>query len=75
MVALLSKQRSKSRSEKLSWNGFLGMVALDIVASNIDLKTLWLLLRHPNIALVIVRLFRIDPQKSDNGATYSLIVG
>ena len=38
------------------------MVASDIVASNIDLKTLELLLRRPNISLVIVRPFQIDPQ-------------
>ena len=37
--------------------------------------TLGLLLKRPNIALVIVRPFRIDPQNSNNGATYSLIVG
>ena len=40
-----------------------------------DLKTLGLLLRCPNIALVIVRPFRIDPQNSNDSATYSLIVG
>ena len=48
---------------------------LRYVSSNIDLKTLGLLLRRPNIALVIVRPFRIDPQNSDDGATYLLIVG
>ena len=51
MVALLY-QRSK-----LPRKGCLG-----IVASNIDLKTLGLLLRRPNIALVTERSFRIDPQ-------------
>ena len=64
MVALLS-QRSK-----LPRKGCLG-----IVASNIDLNTLELLLRRPNITLVIVHPFQIDPQNSDEGATYSLIVG
>ena len=54
----------------LPWKGCLGNVA-----SNIDLKILGLLLRRPNIALVIVRPFRIDPQNSNDGATYSLIVG
>ena len=51
------------------------MVASDIVASNIDLKTLGLLLRRPNIALVIVRPLRIDPYNSNDGATYFSIVG
>ena len=50
--------------------GFLG-----IVASDIDLKTLGLLLRRPNIALVIARPLRIDPYNSNDGASYSLIVG
>ena len=45
------------------------------VASIIDLKTLGLLLRRPNIALVTVRRFRIDPQNSNDGATYFSIVG
>ena len=35
-----------------------------------DLKTLGLLLRRPNIALVIVRPLRIDPYKSNNGTSY-----
>ena len=52
MVALLSKQRSKSRSEMFPRKCFL----------EYDLKTLGLLLRRPNIALVTVRPFRIDPQ-------------
>ena len=64
MVTLLS-QRSK-----LPRKGCLGIVAL-----NIDLKTLGLLLRRSNIALVIVRPFRIDPQNSNDDATYSPIVG
>ena len=40
-----------------------------------DLKTLGLLLRRPDIALVIVRPLGIDPYKSNNGATYFSIVG
>ena len=40
-----------------------------------DLKALGLLLRRPNIALVIVRPFRIDPYNSNDGATYFSIVG
>ena len=40
-----------------------------------DLKTLGLLLRRPNIALVIVRPLRIDPYNSNDGATYFSIVG
>ena len=40
-----------------------------------DHKTLGLLLRRPNIALMIVRPFQIDPYKSNDGATYSSIVG
>ena len=55
MVALPSKEIKLSRSN---------------VASNIDLKTLGLLLKRPNIALVIVRPFRIDPYNSNDGATY-----
>ena len=64
MVVLLSKDQS-----------CLGKVASDIVASDNLSKTLGLLLRRPNIALVIVRPFRINPQNSNDGATYSLIVG
>ena len=52
----------------------LGKVASDIVASDNWSKTLGLLLRRPKIALVTVRPFRIDPQNSNDGATYSLIV-
>ena len=59
-----------SRPEMLPRKGCLGNVA-----SNMILKTLGLLLRRPNIALVIVRPFQIDPYKSNDGATYSLIVG
>ena len=51
------------------------MVASDIVDSIIGLKTLGLLLRRSNIALVTVRPFRIDPQNSNDDATYSSIVG
>ena len=40
-----------------------------------DLKTLGLLLRLPNIALVIVCRLRIDPYNSNGGATYFSIVG
>ena len=40
-----------------------------------DLKTLGLLLRCPNISLVTVRPFRIDPYNSNDGATYFSIVG
>ena len=38
------------------------MVASELLPQIIDLKTLELLLRRPNIALVTVRPFRIDPQ-------------
>ena len=65
MVALLSNKDQKSRSEMLPQKCCL----------EYDIKTLGLLLRRPNIALVIVRPFRIDPYKSNDGATYSLIVG
>ena len=51
------------------------MVASELLPRIIDLKTLGLLLRHPNIALVIVRPFQIDPYNSNDDATYSLIVG
>ena len=64
MVVLLSKDQS-----------FLEKVSSDIVASDNRSKTLGLLLRHPNIALVTVRPFRIEPQNSNDDATYSLIVG
>ena len=40
-----------------------------------DLKTLGLLLRSPNLALMIVRPLRIDPYKSNNSVTYFSIVG
>ena len=40
-----------------------------------DLKILGLLLRRPNIALAIVRPFRIDPYDSNDSATYFSIVG
>ena len=40
-----------------------------------DLKTLGLLLRRPNIALVIIRPLQIDPYNSNDGASYFSIVG
>ena len=45
------------------------------VASDNWSKILGLLLKRPNIALVTEHPFRIDPQNSNDGATYSLIVG
>ena len=65
MVALLSNKDQKFRSEMLPQKCFL----------EYDLKTLGLLLRRPNIALVIVRAFRIDPYNSNDGASYFSIVG
>ena len=65
MVSLLSNKDQKSRSEMLPRKCCL----------EYDLKTLGLLLGRPNIALVIVRPFRIDPYNSNNGTTYSPIVG
>ena len=53
----------------------LGMVASELLPRIIYLRTLGLLLIRPNIALVTVRPFQIDPQNSNDGATYSLIVG
>ena len=70
MVSLLSKQRS---------NVPFGNVAAERLprkcCHKYDLKTLGLLLRRPNIALVIVRPFRIDPYNSNDGASYFSIVG
>ena len=70
MVALLSKQRL---------NVPFGNVASEMLSQKYcleyDLKTLGLLLRRPNIAVVIVRPFQIDPYNSNDDATYSLIVG
>ena len=70
MVSLLYKQRS---------NVPFGNVASERLPRKrcleYDLETLELLLIHPNITLVIVRPFRIDPYNSNDGATYSLIVG
>ena len=51
------------------------MVASELLPRIIDLKTLRLLLRRPNIALVIVRPLRIDPYNSNDDATYFSIVG
>ena len=44
-------------------SSYLGKVASDIVASDKGNRTLGLLLRRPNIDLVNVRPFRIDPSK------------
>ena len=65
MVALLSKKDQMSRSEMLPRKCCL----------EYDLKTLGLLLRRSNVALEVVRPFRIEPYNSNDGATYSLIVG
>ena len=65
MVALLSNKDQMSRSEMLPQKCCL----------EYDLKTLGLLLRCPNIALVLVRPFRIEPYNSNNGSTYFSIVG
>ena len=55
---------------KLPRNGCLRYFCLEY-----DLKTLGLLLRRPNIALVLVRSFRIDPYNSNDGASYFSIMG
>ena len=64
MVSLLSKEIQMSRSN----------VASELLPRK-DLKTLGLLLICPNIALVIVRPFLIDPYTSNDGATYFPIIG
>ena len=69
MVALLSEKDQTSHSN----------VASEMLPRKrcleYDLKTLGLLLSWPNISLVIVRPFRIDPYNSNDGATYFSIVG
>ena len=73
MVALLSKKDQMSHSNVAS-EILPQKYCLENVASK-DLKTLGLLLRYPNIALVTVHPFRIDPYNSNDGATYFSIVG
>ena len=69
MVTLLSKKDQMSHSN----------VASEMLPRKCclecDLKTLGLLLRCPNIALMIVRPFQIDPYNSNDGASYFSIVG
>ena len=70
MVALLSKQISNVSFRNVASERLPRKCCLEY-----DLKTLWLSLRRPNIALVILCPFRIYPYNSNDGATYSLIVG
>ena len=69
MVALLSEKDQTSHSnvasKTLPRKCFL----------EYDIKTLGLLLRCPDIALMIVHPFRIDPYNSNDGVTYFSIVG
>ena len=65
MVALLSKQKIK-----VSFGNVVSEMLPRKCCLEYDLKTLGLLLRRPNIALVIVRPLRIDPYNSNDGATY-----
>ena len=66
----MSKQRSNVPFENVSLEGLPRKYCLEY-----DLKTLGLLLRRPNIALVIVHALRIDPYNSNDGDTYFSIVG